>query len=78
MDIILLVTRLLLAAVFATAGLAMLADRTGSRQVLIDFGVPAGLANPLGLFLPLAELAVAIFLIPTLTAGWGALVQIHK
>jgi peroxiredoxin/uncharacterized membrane protein YphA (DoxX/SURF4 family) len=73
MDTALLIARLLLALVFVVAGLAKLADRKGSSQALIDFGVPAALASPLSTLLPLAELAVAIVLIPTDTAWWGAL-----
>jgi uncharacterized membrane protein YphA (DoxX/SURF4 family) len=69
--LILLVARVLLALVFVVAGLAKLADRAGSRQALRDFGVPAALAPPLGSLLPLAELAVA--LLPTRSAWWGAL-----
>jgi peroxiredoxin/uncharacterized membrane protein YphA (DoxX/SURF4 family) len=71
-DIALLIARLLLAGVFAVAGVAKLADRTGSRQAIVDFGLPSALAGALGLFLPLAELALAIALIPASTALWGA------
>jgi peroxiredoxin len=73
MDSFLLVARLLLALVFATAGMAKLADREGSRRAIVDFGVPSALAAPLGLLLPLAELAIAATLLPTSTAWWGAL-----
>jgi uncharacterized membrane protein YphA (DoxX/SURF4 family) len=69
----LLVARVFLALVFATAGVAKLADREGSRQAITDFGVPSALAAPLGLLLPLAELAVAASLLPGSTAWWGAL-----
>src|SRR5215217_7912009 len=69
---ILLTTRLLLAAVFAMAGVAKLADRPGSRQAITDFGLPFSLTAPLGLLLPLAELAVAAALIPASTALYGA------
>ena len=69
----LLVARMLLALIFVVAGAAKLADRAGSRQAIIDFGLPAALAAPLGILLPLAELAVAAALIPTSTAWWGAL-----
>jgi len=64
---------LVLAAVFAVAGVAKLSDREGSRQAVVDFGIPASLAAPLGILVPLAELAVAAALIPTPTALWGAL-----
>jgi peroxiredoxin len=69
----LLLARLLLALVFAVAGAAKLADREGSRQAIVDFGVPSAIAAPLGLLLPLAELAVAATLLPASTAWWGAL-----
>ena len=69
----LLIARLLLAGVFLVAGVAKLTDRAGSRQGLVDFGVPKSLAAPLGVLLPLAELAVAVALIPTSTAWWGAI-----
>jgi peroxiredoxin len=54
------------------AGIAKLADRSGSRQAAIDFGVPRTLATPLAVLLPLAELAVAVALVPASTALWGA------
>ena len=73
MEVALLVARLLLAGVFLVAGVAKLADRAGSRQAIVDFGLPARLATPLGIVLPLAELAVAVALIPVSTAWWGAL-----
>src|SRR3712207_5270289 len=73
MESALLVARLLLAAVFAVAGVAKLADLPGSRQAMRAFGVPGRLAAPLGLLLPTAELAVAVALIPKGSAWWGAL-----
>ena len=72
MALALLVARLLLAGVFVVAGLAKLADLAGSRQAMRDFGVPARLAGPFGTLLPLAELAVAVALLPVATAWWGA------
>jgi uncharacterized membrane protein YphA (DoxX/SURF4 family) len=48
MDNILLIARLLLAAVFILAGLAKLADLRGSRQAIIDFGLPVPVATTLG------------------------------
>jgi hypothetical protein len=73
MDIALLLARLLPASVFVVAGVAKLADRSGTRQALADFGVPSPLVAPLGALLPLAELAVAAALLPASTAWWGAL-----
>jgi peroxiredoxin len=71
--IALLIAHLLLAIVFVVAGITKLVDRTGLRQALIDFGVPAALATSLGLFLPLVELTVAGALIPAASAWWGAI-----
>jgi peroxiredoxin len=73
MAIVLLFARVTLAAVFLAAGIAKLADRAGSRQAVVDFGVPSPLANPLGTLLPLAEIAVAAALLPTASAWWGSL-----
>src|SRR5215207_3506246 len=54
------------------AGASKLADCKGSREALVDFGVPSFLASPLGILLPLIELAAAAALIPAGTAWWGA------
>ena len=67
-----LVARLALAGTFAAAGVAKLADRSGTQQAAIEFGSPAWLAAPLGLVLPLAELAGAGLLLPATTADLGA------
>ncbi len=69
----LLVLRLLFFAMFTVAGISKLADRRGSRQTLIDFGLPSSLATAFGAFLPMGELAVALALIPPTTAWWGAI-----
>jgi peroxiredoxin len=69
----LLASRVLLAGVFLLAGAAKLADRTGSRKAIVDFGLPAPLAPALGLALPLAEMAVGVALLPRALAWWGAL-----
>lgn len=70
---ILLGVRLMLAAVFAAAAAGKLLDLPGSRKALADFGLPVRVASIAGLVLPLAELAVAIALIPAPSARWGAL-----
>ena len=72
MTLLLMLARLVLAAVFLVAGLAKLADLSGSRQAMRGFGVPGKLADAFGLLLPLAELAIAVALILPLTAWWGA------
>jgi peroxiredoxin len=72
LDTALVIARLLLALVFFVAAATKLADREGSRQTIVGFGVPVPLAKSLGTLLPLAELAVAAALIPTSTALWGA------
>jgi len=71
MSLLLLLLRLFLAGTFAVAGAAKLADLAGSRKAMRDFGVPAKLADVLGLLLPLAELAVAVALVVRMTACWG-------
>jgi len=73
MDWLALLARLLLAVVFLVAGVGKLADRRGSRQAIVDFGVPRRFAPPVAVGLPLVELAIAALLIPAATARWGAL-----
>ena len=73
MSILLLIARLLLAVVFVVAGLAKIADLRGSQKAVEGFGVPSFLAIPLGTILPFAELAVAVALIPTAWAFYGAI-----
>ena len=73
MGLALLILRLGLACVFFVAGLAKLADLAGSRQAVLEFGVPERFAGFAGWLLPLCELAVAVALVPTGSARFGAL-----
>jgi thiol-disulfide isomerase/thioredoxin/uncharacterized membrane protein YphA (DoxX/SURF4 family) len=73
MESILLLARVVLAAVFAVAGIAKLLDLTGSRKSLQDFGVPDIFARPFALLLPLAELICAGSLLFDSTAWRGAI-----
>jgi uncharacterized membrane protein YphA (DoxX/SURF4 family) len=73
MDALLVAARVLLAAVRAVAGIAKLADRAGSAQALIGFGVPTRFAAVFATILPLVELVVAVGLLPVAAAWWGAL-----
>ena len=72
MSSVVLAARLLLAGVFAVAAVGKLADLRGSRASLVGFGLPKGPAAVLGTALPLAELTVAIALVPRPSAIWGA------
>jgi thiol-disulfide isomerase/thioredoxin len=71
-ELLALLARLLLAGVFAVAGVAKLLDRDGTRSGVVAFGAPRRLAGPLALALPLAELAVAFALLPVGSAVLGA------
>lgn len=77
METLVLVLRVVLALVFATAGVGKLLDREGSAKALRDFGLGDGVARIGGTALPIAELAVALGLLfpPTVTiAAIGAIV----
>jgi peroxiredoxin len=76
MEPALLVARIVLAAVFATAGVAKLADLAGSRRAVADFGAPRWLAGPLGTVLPLVELGVAGALLASGSGRGGALASL--
>ena len=65
--------RLVLAAVFAVAGVAKLLDAAGSRGALEGFGVPRRAARLAGPVLPVAELAIAAGLLVPASAWWSAL-----
>ena len=73
---ILLGARLLLAAVFAVAAVGKLVGRTRTVETLAEFGVPESIRRPTAIALPLAELAVAVALLPAATAAWGALAAV--
>jgi peroxiredoxin/uncharacterized membrane protein YphA (DoxX/SURF4 family) len=72
MNYALVTVRLLLAGVFIVAGVGKLVDRSGTRQALANFDVPAHLIDPFVLLLPLAELTAATALVFPTTALWGA------
>ncbi len=67
-----LVARLVLAGVFAVAGVTKLADLSGSGEALEAFGLPRRLTRPAGVVLPLVELATATCLLVSAWAWWGA------
>jgi len=71
MHVALLIVRLVLAAVFALAGVAKLGDAKGSREAVIGFGVPKGLAAMVAAVLPVLEIGTAVLLIPVATAAGG-------
>jgi uncharacterized membrane protein YphA (DoxX/SURF4 family)/thiol-disulfide isomerase/thioredoxin len=72
MDWIELGARVLLAAVFMTAAVGKLADRTGAQRALEGFGVPRRWTGGFARLLPLAELAAALALMFRASARWGA------
>jgi methylamine dehydrogenase accessory protein MauD len=61
-----------LAAVFALAGLAKLLDRAGSREAARSFGAPERLSGVVAVGLPLAEVAIAVLLLPAATRAYAA------
>ena len=70
MEVIVLLIRLMLATVFAVAGIGKLLDLEGSEKALKDFGVPNNLAKSFAFGLPIAEIVIAIFFV----AGFDGLV----
>jgi methylamine dehydrogenase accessory protein MauD len=71
-DVVLVVTRLVLAGVFVVAAVGKLADRAGSREAVARFGVPASLVGAVSAGLPVIELGVAVGLVVVATAAWAA------
>src|SRR5262249_29179531 len=73
MESILLLSRLFLAALFATAGTAKLADLKGAETAVRDFGAPETLVKPLSIVLPVSEIVIALLFFPLSSAWLGAL-----
>jgi methylamine dehydrogenase accessory protein MauD len=71
MDQIIVVAQIVLIATFAVAGVAKLADLSGSRRAVANFGIPRQLAAFFGILLPIAEIAIAIALVFDATAWFG-------
>jgi peroxiredoxin len=74
--LIVLVARIVLAAVFAVAGVGKLVRGSDTEATVAEFGVSDGLRRPLALALPLAELAIAVALLPAFTAPWAGVAAV--
>ena len=73
MDEVLLLIRLLLAVVFGVAGVGKFLDLDDSEQAIKGFGVPENLAKPFSVLLPAAEILIAVLLLFTASAWFGAI-----
>jgi thiol-disulfide isomerase/thioredoxin len=73
MDAVVLVSKLVLALLFAVAAVAKLSEPTSFRRTLPLYGVPGRLAGAVGIAVPVAELVVAVTLVPAELARWGAI-----
>jgi len=73
MEIILLLIRLLLFAVFALAGIGKLLDLEGSEKALKAFGTPEEFAKTFAVALPFAEIVFAVCFLFTETSWLGAI-----
>jgi peroxiredoxin len=69
----LVLVRVFLALVFGIAGIAKLADASGSRRAIVAFGVPEKFASSLAWVLPFVEILIALSLIPISTAWLGSI-----
>jgi thiol-disulfide isomerase/thioredoxin/uncharacterized membrane protein YphA (DoxX/SURF4 family) len=68
MELLLLIIRLILAAIFATAGITKFADLKGSEKAFKEFGVPSSIALPSSILLSAAEALIAVlFLFPSVS-----------
>ena len=72
MDLALLLARLILACVLAVAGVAKLIDLEASREAMGHFGIPRTLVPAFALAVPIAELVLAVLLVPVATAAAAA------
>jgi uncharacterized membrane protein YphA (DoxX/SURF4 family) len=72
MIVLLAFGRLLLGAILIGAGVAKLADRSGTRQMMVAFGAPAALGPALSWSLPVVEVLCGAALLVPATAALGA------
>ncbi len=62
MDGLLLLARLVLAAVFVVSGIAKLLDLAGSQSAMRSFGMPESSSKVAGIALPVIEILIAVLL----------------
>ena len=62
MEGLLLLARLVLAAVFVVSGIAKLLDLAGSQSAMRSFGVPESSSKVAGIALPVVEILIAVLL----------------
>ena len=74
MDVLLLVIRTIIIGVLLVSGIAKLADREGSAEAMMGFGVPRRLIPLAAFSLPFVEIALATGMIFAATIGWAAVV----
>jgi thiol-disulfide isomerase/thioredoxin/uncharacterized membrane protein YphA (DoxX/SURF4 family) len=71
LDILILLSRLILAVVFGVAAIAKFYDRPGTEKALRDFGMPGMSVRFGALALPILEIFSALLLIAPMTAWYG-------
>jgi Methylamine utilisation protein MauE/Redoxin len=71
-----LLIRLGLAAVFALAAVTKLGRQAETESTLAAFGIPTGLRRPVAAALPVAELAVAVALLPAASTPYAAVAAV--
>lgn len=64
--------RLILVALFLTAGIGKLRDLSSARRAVTEFGVPTRWVRPLAITLPCLEVAIALSLLPVESAPIAA------
>lgn len=72
MEIIAVIIRILLAAIFVIAAVSKLRDHAGTKKAAVSFGVPDKLSSAFAIVLPLIELSAAILLLVAATSWFGA------
>lgn len=73
MEVGLLLIRILLAGIFALAGIAKFLDLKGSRKAFMDFGIPPSLALPGAIALSIAEIIIAAMFLSIATSWYAAI-----
>ena len=76
MDVVALFLRFGLAAMFVVAAVAKALDPRSTQEAALGFGVPSALGPVVAVALPLVELVIALALVPSSLAVWGAVAAV--
>lgn len=71
MDVVVVIARVIVCAVFVISAITKVSDVTGTRRMLDEFGVPRAMVTMIAVLLPVAEFATAVTVAVPASAWFG-------